>query len=294
MAELTPAQIAQFHEDGYLILPALFSAEEIKRMAAEANDILDLCLNTTLARGEIDCRLDVQLRGGKLNIRKVQPINDLSDYLREVSQDERLVGPLRQLMDNQEPMLMEEKLNYKQLLHQSLDTAAFSVQEYGDVFALHHDWGYYRQQGYPGATLSSAVSIDDSTTKNGPLRVVPGSHKSDWPTLNPDPQSGDGRVSEELFDEAQRVPCLAPAGSVMLFHSKLLHDSCANNSGQPRRIMIYSHYPGNHQAEPDQRNRYGRELAQSQENQYRALVQAGKYQDQFHAANEPQTTGSTL
>jgi ectoine hydroxylase-related dioxygenase (phytanoyl-CoA dioxygenase family) len=229
----------------------------------------------------------VQLRGGKLNIRKVQPINDLSEYLKQVSEDEQLVGPMRQLMGGHKPILMEEKLNYKQLLHQPIETAPFNTTEYADRFQLHHDWVYCRQQGYPGETLSSAICIDDSTEENGPLRIVPDSHAKDWPMLNPDPTSGDGSVPEDLFEESERVPCLAPAGSVMLFHAKLLHDSCANNTGQLRRIMmIYSHYPGYHQAEPDQRNRRGREAAQKQEEQYRRMVTSGEYSDRFYAASE--------
>jgi hypothetical protein len=256
-------------------------------MAEEADKILDVCLNTTLALGQRNVRLDVQLRGGKLNIRKVQPINDLSEYLKQVSEDEQLVGPMRQLMGGHEPILMEEKLNYKQLLHQPIETAPFNTTEYADRFQLHHDWVYCRQQGYPGETLSSAICIDDSTEENGPLRIVPDSHAKDWPMLNPDPTSGDGSVPEDLFEESERVPCLAPAGSVMLFHAKLLHDSCANNTGQLRRIMmIYSHYPGYHQAEPDQRNRRGREAAQKQEEQYRRMVTSGEYSDRFYAASE--------
>jgi ectoine hydroxylase-related dioxygenase (phytanoyl-CoA dioxygenase family) len=190
-------------------------------------------------------------------------------------------------MGGHEPVLMEEKLNYKQLLHAPIDVVPFGTREFEDTFQLHHDWGYYRQQGYPGETLSSAVSIDASTLENGPLRVVPGSHTKEWPMLNPDPQSGDGSVPEELFGQEQRVPCLAPPGSVMLFHARLLHDSCANLSGKPRRIMIYSHYPGYHQAEPDQRNKWGRHAAQKQEAQYREMKAANEYSDAFHAAAEP-------
>lgn len=284
---LTNEQIEEFKRNGFLVLPAQFSAGEIQKMSDEADRILNLVVNTTLALGKRDCRLDVQDKAGKLNVRKVQPINDLSKYLADVSNDERLVGPLRQLMEGHEPILMEEKLNYKQVLHQDIDIAPFQPDGRQDLFFLHHDWGYYRQQGYPQAILSSAISIDDSTPENGPLRVVPGTHGKDYPTLNPDPLSGDGRVSEDLFTEAERIPIIAPAGSVMLFHSMLLHDSVSNETGRPRRIMIYSHYPAWHQAEPDQRNKWGREVGQQQENEYRDMVAQGKYADKFDAFREP-------
>jgi ectoine hydroxylase len=219
----------------------------------------------------------VQAKDGKLNVQKIQPINDLSPYLKAVSQDERLLGPLRQLMGGHEPILMEEKLNYKQLLHREVDLSPFNMSGSEDAFPLHHDWGYYRQQGYPGETLSSAISIDDSTPDNGPLRVIPGTHKTEWPLIDPDPTHGRGEIAEEIFEGVGRVQCLAPGGSVMLFHSKLVHDSTTNATGQPRRIMIYSHYPAYHRAEEDQRNRATREKAQAQEESYRQKVLAGQY-----------------
>src|SRR5436309_15656350 len=105
---LTTAQVQRFHAEGYLVLPAVFLPAEIAAMAAEADRILALILNSSLAAGRRNPRLDVSQKDGRLDIRKVQPINDLSNLLGAVSEDERLVGPLRQLMGH-EPVLMEEK-----------------------------------------------------------------------------------------------------------------------------------------------------------------------------------------
>src|SRR5207245_2331953 len=94
-------------------------------------------------------------------MRKVQPINDLSETLASISSDERLIAPMRQLMGD-EPLLMEEKLNYKQRVQVRVADVSNLVDSIpDDSFDLHHDWGYYRQQGYPSTTLSSAVAIDD-------------------------------------------------------------------------------------------------------------------------------------
>src|SRR5471030_969329 len=73
---LSDAQVAQFNKDGYLILPGVFDAAEIQHMASEADAILDLLVNATLALDIRSHRLDLQLTGGKVNIRKVQPVND--------------------------------------------------------------------------------------------------------------------------------------------------------------------------------------------------------------------------
>ena len=51
------------------------------------------------------------------------------------------------------------------------------------------------------------------------------------------------QVKPGLIDFDGGVDILAPAGSVMIFHALLVHNSRPNTSGRPRRIMIYSHYP---------------------------------------------------
>ena len=178
---------------------------------------------------------------------------------------------------------MEEKLNYKQVVDCPALLQRFSLHAGSTSFPLHHDWGYYRMQGYPRDILSSAICLDACTPGSGPLRVIPGTHTRDWPMLDPDPASGNGVVADGLFSEEDRVDVLAPAGSVMLFHSMLLHDSKPNITGRPRRLMIYSHYPGNISMEEDMRNRGGREAGRRVEAAYRAMVARGEYTDQFHA-----------
>lgn len=283
---LTSAQIAEFNAQGFLILPAVFRSEELTAMAFEATRLLELAINSSLATGERNPRCDVSVNSsGTLDFRKLQPVNDLSEVICRASQDERLVDPLRQLMGGHDPIVMEEKLNYKQTIDCPRFIEMFHPHQGDAHFNLHHDWGYYRAQGYPPETLSSAVTIDETTPENGPIRVIPGSHLRDFPLKNPDPAAGNGEIVDGLFDPDDRVDVLAPAGSVMLFHSKLLHDSKPNFTARPRRLMIYSHYPGNWQFEEDKRNRWGREAGQKIEQAYIEKVSKGDYQDFFELSD---------
>jgi len=280
--ELSESDIAAFGRDGYLLIESAFSDDELGTFREAADRILELSINATVALGRRHPRLDARLHDdGTVTVRKIQPINDLDPRLAAIADDERLLGPLRQLMGD-EPILMEEKLNPKHTIdtrHVDLSVLAMSSfnREIGmEGFHLHHDWGYYRQQGYPENTLSSAVAIDGCAGR-GPLRVIPGSHLVDAPMADDDPESGSGVVVDGFFSIDDLVPLDVPAGSVMLFHAKLVHDSEPNRSGQPRRVMIYSHYPRSHDpdADPDRRNGPIRAYSREFEQRYRDLVDSG-------------------
>jgi hypothetical protein len=287
---LTSEEVERFWQDGYLLLPSLFGDEELGPMREAADRILELAVNSSVALGRRFPRMDAKLHDdGTLTVRKIQPVNDLSPIIAAISTDPHLIDPMSQLMGD-EPVLMEEKLNYKQTVDtRHLDMSFLEKSSLTKVvgmgiegFLLHHDWGYYRQQGYPENTLSSAVAIDDCAGR-GPIRVIPGSHLVDAPLADPDPSSGSGVVADGFFDPADLVPMEAPAGSVMIFHAKLVHDSEPNRSGLPRRVMIYSHYPKSHdpEADPDRRNRPTRRYSQEFEDRYRAMVADGSFTDRF-------------
>lgn len=268
MAGLTDEQRALYENQGYLVLPAVFNKREVAQMAAEANRLAQWQVAISLALGSPTPRLDVQRRNGDVVLRKIQPVNDVSPVFTKYSNDERLLRPLRDLLGC-EPMLMEEKLNYKQVLPGNPDVVTGSDED--ESFPFHTDIAYYWYDGYPRETLSSAISIDETTEDNGPICVVPGSHCREYPLREGwPPLIADGAVREE-----DSIPLLAPAGSLFIFHSALVHASSQNRTAYPRRIMIFSHYPETHPAEYDKRNRPLRVAGQAAEDRYEELVYSG-------------------
>lgn len=276
---LDAAQCAQFAEQGYLVLPEAFTAAEVERMRGEADRILELVINSSLALGRTSGRLDLaQDEAGRQMVRKIQPINDLSLYLSQVAADERLIGPMRQLMGD-EPVLMEEKLNYKEPLPEPL--AGLQPGRAATHFPVHSDWAYYKSQNYPQSIISSAVAMDDSTPESGPLRVWPGSHAAHLEHERlPD---RDLQVRADLIDLQGGEDVLAPAGSVMLFHVLLVHSSRSNRSGRPRRLMIYSHFPQAAGIGFDARNGRQRFTESPFEWEYAARLLRGEAAAPFHA-----------
>lgn len=265
---LTTEQLEGYERDGYIVLPAVFAPEEVAEMAAEADRVAQLLIEASIVTGERSPRLDLQRRGSSVMLRKVQPINDVSEAFARYSSDDRLLGPMRDLLGC-EPVLMEEKLNYKQVL--PADPGVEAGDE-GESFPFHTDIAFFLLDGYPLETLSSAITIDESTPDNGPLRVLPGSHRTlEWPHHEGWPP----RVREDAIPMDEVVDLLAPPGSVMLFHSALVHASSENTTNRPRRLMIFSHHPETHETEPDKRNRHLREAGRDHEQRYRDALSAG-------------------
>ena len=83
--------------------------------------------------------------------------------------------------------------------------------------------------------LALRLHLDDSTAENGPLRVIPGSHKL---AVLPD---------ERVFEIARQQPhveCLVPRGGVLAMRPLLIHSSQKAESPEPRRVLHLEYAAG--------------------------------------------------
>lgn len=285
---LTPQQLNAYRKDGYLVLPGVFSAD-VEAMRTDADFILELVVNSSLANRRQSRRLDIRRKAdGSMMVRKIQPIVDLGLNLARVSEDPRLLAPLAACMGD-EPVLMEEKLNYKQGVPDLDGGRLLRTPQDDDRFPVHNDWAYYKYNNYPQAIVSSAIAIDDCHADNGPIRVFPGTHKRHVEHLR---VRNGLEVPPGTVDASAAVPVLAPAGSVMFFHSCLIHTSGPNDSGLPRRLMIYSHYPKAAALGFDIRNGPNRLRESPWEWRYQRMKAAGEFHDPFQAPGRNPTTST--
>ena len=268
VAPLTPEQREAYARDGYVVLPSVFTPVETAAMAAESDRLVDLLVNASLAVGEVSPRLDLRSRDEGPVLLKIQPLADVSGLLERVSLDDRLLQPMRDLLGC-EPLMLEEKLNGKELL--DCDLGSLPVRPASPAFPFHTDFHYFYLDGYPPETLSSAIAIDRCTKENGALRVVPGSHLQEWPLASSWPPY----LDESSFPEQDQAYLECPAGTVVVFHSKLAHASSPNTTTDPRRLLIYSHYPSTHDVPPDARNRPLREAGREHETRYEQALADG-------------------
>jgi len=206
---LAVAQVAQFRRDGFLFLRGLFSAAEVSALRRDA---------LRFARPGAAHKFDE--RDGSA-VRVAHAPHWRSRLFSRLGRHPRLVEPARKLL-GREVYLHQLKINYK---------AAFN----GGSWAWHQDFAmWHRQDGMPRpAAVAAALFLDDVTSTNGPMMLIPGSHRSgrlgaerkerSRPLLTlPD------RVVERLARGGGIHAPTGPAGSVVLFHPNMAHASGSN------------------------------------------------------------------
>lgn len=101
---------------------------------------------------------------------------------------------------------------------------------------LHRDFEQHRTDG-PWQVLSAMWCITAFTPGNGPLRVIPGSHRVSEPPID---LEGWG-----MKPHPDEVKIAAPAGSLILFNSAdLWHSGTRNDSPAPRLSVTAGIWPG--------------------------------------------------
>ena len=234
--KLTKAQHEQFDSEGYLFFPRLFSAAEIGTLTAEVPALY--------AREEA---YNVREKGSQA-VRTNFAAHLYSEPFARLARHPRMVEPVKELFD--EALYMHQfKINGKM---------AFE----GDVWQWHQDYGTWRADDLMPSerAMNVAIFLDDVTEFNGPLMFIPGSHRRGVIDANHDQTTTsyplwtiDHELIRQLveraggpgfFDAQGRhggggiVSPKGPAGSMILFHSCLVHASSSNLSPF-NRVSVY-------------------------------------------------------
>jgi ectoine hydroxylase-related dioxygenase (phytanoyl-CoA dioxygenase family) len=108
----------------------------------------------------------------------------------------------------------------------------------GAAVEWHQDWAFYPHTN--DDLLALGLILADVDEANGPLMVIPGSHKG--PTLDHFRNgvfAGAIDPADPLFDLSKAVTLTGKAGSMSVHHVRLLHGSAPNMSDRARLICFY-------------------------------------------------------
>ena len=150
---LNDSEVERFREDGFLILPSRFSAEEVDVLKAE------------LPRLYAERRPENFREKASDAVRTAMGLHLRSEVYARVVRDPRLVAPAQQLL-GEDLYVQQVKVNAK---------AAFS----GDVWQWHYDFAtHHGEDGVPEPlALNLHILLDEVNEFNGPLVFIRGSHR---------------------------------------------------------------------------------------------------------------------
>ena len=224
-------------ERGYASAPGVLSSASCVRLRRECERIVSALLPRPGGAPRMEPRLHGwNLPTGEAYAFKVKPVADLSPPIAALADHPLLRAILARLLRGA-PRLVEDKLMLKQRLPDGAARGGWPVL--GPEVHRHIDGVYFERRGLSSDVVSSAFVLDDCAADSGPLRVWPGSHRHSIPLEDGGPHGP--VVPDRAAPEADAVELVVPAGSLLLWHSRLVHASRDNRSGRPRRLVVFGH-----------------------------------------------------
>jgi ectoine hydroxylase len=222
--KLTSEQLREFEEDGYLFFPSLFTPEEMTLLNGEVPGLL------AAEREEV-----VREKGTEAP-RTAFHVQTWNDVFAQLARHPRLIEPVSQILGSDKLYMHQFKINAK---------AAFD----GAVWQWHQDYAtWHNDDDMPAPrAMNIALFLADANEFNGPLMFIPKSHRKgeleaghDVTTTSYPLWTIDNPTITRLVEEGGIVAPKGPAGSVLMFHSNLVHASGSNLTPWSRWILYLS------------------------------------------------------
>ncbi|MES2801317.1 MAG: phytanoyl-CoA dioxygenase family protein [Bdellovibrionota bacterium] len=237
MAQLTQKQIAEFYDRGFIVLPKVFSKQDLNHMASATEGLLHSSkkLNVTS-----------QVYNGSQFVFENQALHRVvwagshEKNLLDFGADLRILKPVSQLLGTIEMDQLINQIHFKMPgddiefeWHQDSQHRGYGTADWTDVNGT-------------GSYVQTLIAIDEVTTDKGPVKFVAGSNKLNHVGLN--------NIADinSVVDISKAEELLMQPGDIVLFHPYVIHASTKNVSSTPRRVLINGYaYPGaNHKKYP--------------------------------------------
>jgi len=229
---LSEEKVREFDERGFLYFESFFDKSEMEKFIQELQEYEE-DEDLKLSEGTI-------LEPGKQEIRSIFGIHEISERFDRLTRDPHLLKIVQQLLDS-EVYIHQSRINYK---------PGFK----GKGFNWHSDFEtWHSEDGMPRMRcLSCSIVMTDNNEFNGPLMLIPGSHKYFIPCVGRTPENNykeslktqnlgvpDGASLSQLMNENSIEAPKGPAGSLIIFECNTLHGSNANMSCWPRSNLFF-------------------------------------------------------
>ncbi len=219
---LSAAQIAQYQQDGYLLIKqALLPAQLSALQQVTAALIAD---SRRVSENNAVYDLDSAHSADNPRLNRIKTPHTQHAVYWDVLCSERILSYLKPLL-GENIRLHNSKLNTK-------------AGQGGAAVQWHQDWAFYPHTN--DDLLALGIMLSDISEQDGPLQVVPGSHRRDVLAHDHggtfcgavDPQHPEARLAEA-------VTLTGKAGDMSIHHVRTLHGSAPNYADSPRLLLLY-------------------------------------------------------
>ena len=218
---ITEAQITQYREDGYTVYPNFLSREDVARLLAEVEAIIEG--NTLANHDKTRMEMEPNQPPNGTRVRRLYEPCTYYPLFKAFSQSNKLLACIEQLL-GPDLLFHYSKLNMK-------------PPEIGSVVEWHQDLSYYPLTNRD--SLAVLLYLDDADAENGCLQMLPCQHEH---ALLSHSQDGyfQGKVTETV-DSSKAVLVEGISGTAIFMHCMTPHASTTNRSNRPRRTLILSY-----------------------------------------------------
>ncbi len=219
---LTKAQIEEYNEVGAIVVPDVLTPDEVQTLSAVTNGFVErargLNEHTAIYDLEDSHTPDVP------RVRRIKQAHLHDPAYAALSRHPKIIAVLQALW-GPDIRFDTAKLNMK-------------CAGFGAPVEWHQDWAFYPHTNDDLAAVG--VMFDDMAMENGPLMIIPGSHKG--PTFNHHANGvfcGAMDPANRDVDFSKAVPLTGRAGSITVHHVRAVHGSAPNVSDHDRRLLLF-------------------------------------------------------
>jgi len=221
---LTEAQRQAYDRDGFIVVPDVFSRAEIDGLRRVTDEFVAGAARATANDAVYD--LEDSHTPQEPHVRRLKAPQLIHPAYFDASRNAKVVEILADLWGTVR-----------------FDTGKLNMKSagYGAPVEWHQDWAFYPHTNDDLAAVG--IMLDDVDMENGPMMVVPGSHKG--PIYNHHGPNGRfcGAMDPQAcdIDLSRALPCLGKAGSITVHHVRAVHGSATNFSGRERRFLLFQY-----------------------------------------------------
>lgn len=219
---LTQAQIDEYNRVGAIVVPDILSAAEVTELGRVTDDFVQRARHVAQHDDVYD--LEDSHSAVEPRVRRIKtPHLHHAAYGALISHP-KVIAALQSLW-GPDIRFDTAKLNMK--------SAGF-----GAAVEWHQDWAFYPHTNDDLAAVG--LMMDDMELENGPLMIVPGTHRG--PVFD---HHADGRFcgamdpSRREVDFGAAIPLTGKAGSITIHHVRAVHGSAPNTSAKERRLLLF-------------------------------------------------------